>query len=237
MIFDTNVQELKYRVLKAVAEHAYAGTMDQAFREIPMEIVPGKEATMRCCVYKERAIVVERVKLAMGGERERPGAIEVIPIACDECPRSSYTVSDYCRGCIAHRCVTNCPVGAISIVDHRAQIDPAKCIQCGKCASACPYNAIYSYQRPCEAACKIKAIGVGEEGEAVIDEKRCISCGACVNQCPFGAIVDKSYILDAIQMLQESLAGAEKPMPSSLPPSPVSFSTPPWVRSSPASSA
>jgi iron only hydrogenase large subunit-like protein len=37
---------------------------------------------------------------------------------------------------------------------------------------------------------------------AVINNDKCIQCGACVYQCPFGAIVDKSYILDAIEMLK-----------------------------------
>ena len=47
-------------------------------------IVPGKVPTMRCCVYKERAILAERVKLAMGGNKSNPNVIEVIDIACDE---------------------------------------------------------------------------------------------------------------------------------------------------------
>ena len=41
---------------------------------------------MRCCIYKERAIVEERIKLAMGGDKNNPNVIEVIDIACDECP-------------------------------------------------------------------------------------------------------------------------------------------------------
>ena len=66
-LFDTSVQLLKYRVLKAVAKRAFEDRLDTCYTEIPKEIVPGKEATMRCCVYKERAILAERVKLAMGG--------------------------------------------------------------------------------------------------------------------------------------------------------------------------
>ena len=52
---------------------------------------------MRCCIYKERAIVAERVKIAMGGHRENPNVIEVIGIACDECPVSGYRVGPDCR--------------------------------------------------------------------------------------------------------------------------------------------
>ena len=62
----------------------------------PKTIIPGKKATMRCCVYKERAIVEERVHMAMGGDRDNPNVIEVIDIACDECPVHRVTVSDAC---------------------------------------------------------------------------------------------------------------------------------------------
>ena len=63
---------------------------------------------MRCCVYKERAIVDERIHMAMGGDRENPNVIEVIDIACDECPMGGYEVTDACRGCLAHRCEDVC---------------------------------------------------------------------------------------------------------------------------------
>lgn len=62
--FETDVQLLKYRVLKAVAKRAYEGTLMESYYEIPKLISPGPKPTMRCCVYKERAIVQERVRLA-----------------------------------------------------------------------------------------------------------------------------------------------------------------------------
>ena len=84
--FDTKVQYLKYKVLREVARQAWNGTLLENIMDIPKEIVPGKVPTMRCCVYKERAIVGERVKLAMGGKVENSNIIGVIDIACDECP-------------------------------------------------------------------------------------------------------------------------------------------------------
>lgn len=40
---------------------------------------------MRCCVYKRRAILAERIKLATGGNRKNPNVIEALDIACDDC--------------------------------------------------------------------------------------------------------------------------------------------------------
>lgn len=203
--FDTKVQHLKYKVLREVAKQAWNDTLYDNLFNIPKLIVPGKTPTMRCCVYKERAILQERVKMAMGGNKENPNIIEVIDIACDECPAAGYTVTDSCRGCLAHRCEDVCPRGAISYDhNHVAHIDKSKCVECGKCASVCPYSAIVSRKRPCQNACKIKAISINEDNAAAIDNSKCISCGACVYQCPFGAITDKSYILNVIDLIKKS---------------------------------
>lgn len=203
--FDTKVQHLKYKVLRAVARHAFNDTLLENVTEIPKEIVPGKTATMRCCVYKERAIVQERVKLAMGGDKHNPNVIEVIDIACDECPMGGYSVSDACRGCLAHRCEDVCKRGAITFDEHqKAHIDKSKCVECGQCAKVCPYSAIINHKRPCENACKIKAISMSETKAAQINNDKCIACGACVYQCPWGAITDKSFILNVIDLIKKS---------------------------------
>ncbi len=203
--FDTKVQHLKYKVLREVARFAWNGTLTENIMDIPKIIVPGKTPTMRCCVYKERAILGDRVKLAMGGDRNNPNVIEVIETACDECPMGGYEVTNACRGCLAHRCEDACRFGALTFDEnHVAHIDKTKCKECGACAKVCPYTAIISRKRPCENACKIKAITMNEDKAAAIDNDKCISCGACVYQCPFGAISDKSYILDAIDILKNS---------------------------------
>lgn len=200
--FETDVQLLKYRVLKAVAKRAYEGTLMESYYEIPKLISPGPKPTMRCCVYKERAIVQERVRLAMGGDRRNLNIIEVIEIACDECPVERYMVSESCRGCISQRCIKTCPKQAISKKNGKAHIDFDLCIECGRCAKVCPYGAITEHVRPCERSCKVGAIHMNEEKKAEINPEKCISCGACSYACPFGAIMDKSFMVDAINIIR-----------------------------------
>ena len=203
--FDTKVQHLKYKVLREVARLAWKDSLLEHVMDIPKTIVPGNEPTMRCCVYKERAILGERVKIAMGGDKNNPNVIEVIEIACDECPVGGYEVTNACRGCLAHRCEDVCKFGAISFDhNHVAHIDKSKCKECGACAKVCPYTAIVSRKRPCQNACKVKAITMNEQKAAKIDNHKCIQCGACVYQCPFGAIMDKSYILNVIDIIKKS---------------------------------
>jgi [FeFe] hydrogenase (group B1/B3) len=203
--FDTKVQHLKYKVLREVARYAWDDTLLENVLKIPEMIVPGKTSTMRCCVYKERAILEERIKVVMGGDKENPNVIEVIDIACDECPAGGFEVTNSCRGCLAHRCEDVCKRGAITFdANHVAHIDKSKCVECGQCAKVCPYAAIVNRKRPCQIACKVKAIKINDNKAAAIDDSKCIQCGACVYQCPFGAISDKSYILDVIDMIKKS---------------------------------
>lgn len=205
--FDTKVQLLKYRVLKEVAKEAWKGTLYENIIDIPKRINPTKKPINRCCIYKEQVILNERVKLAIGGDRKNPNVIEVIDIACDECPVGGYEVTNSCRGCLAHRCEEACPKDAICFDKNgKAFIDKNKCIECGLCAKACPYSAIRHNLRPCESACNVGAISMGEDNQAKIDNDKCVSCGACVYQCPFGAIMDKSYILDVIDIIKRSEA-------------------------------
>ena len=204
--FDTRVQRLKCDVLREVAKQAWNGTLEQNIGQIKDTILPSKQPTTHCCTLREQAIADRRIKMAMGGDKSNPNVIEVIDVACDKCPTGSYVVTDVCRGCLAHRCQDACRKGAITIEgkDYHAKIDPEKCVQCGACAKACPYTAIVKKSRPCQNACKIKAMGIAEDGTAKIDDSKCISCGACAYSCPWGAVVDKSYILDVINMIKGS---------------------------------
>lgn len=203
--FENYVQYIKYSVLKEVAKSKYNNSLDTDILSIPEKIVKGPEAESRCCIYKERAIINERVKLALGGNKDNKNLIEVIDMACDDCPIHRYVVTDACRGCLAHKCVTTCKFDAIKVVNQKSQIDTKKCKECGQCAKMCPYNAIVEVKRPCIKACQADAINIDSQTKhAIIDNDKCVQCGSCVFQCPFGAIMDKSYILDIIDLLNHS---------------------------------
>jgi Iron only hydrogenase large subunit, C-terminal domain len=204
--FDTKVQHLKYKVMREVARLAWDDRLMGEVLSVAKKIIPGKEATIRCCVYKERAVVEERVKLAMGLDLDETQAgeiIQIIDIACDDCPVGGYEVTGACRGCMAKRCEDVCPRGAIVFDSkHVASIDKDKCVECGKCEKACPFSAIINFKRPCQRACQVDAISMNEHHSAMLDHDKCVDCGACVYQCPWGAITDKSGILDVIKLLQ-----------------------------------
>ena len=205
--FDTRVQELRYSILREIISHLQKEDLEESFYEIPKAIVKGPKPSMRCCIYKERAIVEERVTVATKFKiRGDENVIQVLPIACDECPLGGFTVSDACRGCIAHRCAEACPRKCISFDENlHAHIDKTRCVNCGLCAQACPYQAIENRVRPCERACKQKAISPDPETNAAsINDEKCVHCGACVYTCPFGAIVDISYCKEIVKMLKES---------------------------------
>lgn len=204
--FESDVQLIKYEVLKEVVKLTLEGTLSRKYKTIPKTIIPGPKPITRCCIYMEREIVGERVKMAMGGDKKNKNVIEVISIACDECPIHRFTVTDACRGCLSHKCSEACPAGAIYQVNQRSYIDYNKCKECGRCKAVCPYNAISDVMRPCKRACNAKALSFDENKKAVIDNEKCIQCGACVYQCPFGAIVDKSFVVDVVKLLKKAKA-------------------------------
>lgn len=200
--YENHVQKFKNLVMKEVSKYAFEGTLNQHLHTIPKTVSPGPSAHFRCCVYHERAVVSDRIQMALGGNPEAKGVIEVLPSACDQCTINRYVITETCRGCIANRCISNCPVDAIYIHKGKAAINYDKCIECGKCKEACPFNAIADVMRPCKRDCPTQAIKFDENKLAVIDYEKCISCGACVYNCPFGAIQDKSQIVSVIEMLR-----------------------------------
>ena len=212
-------------VFVEVARIAYeSDNINDDLEAIPYKLSPDENPRFRDSVYRERAVSSERTRLALGlslrpqnkpvhitsGLDEatvdemyyEPPLMQVIPSACNACEDNVYEVSNLCRGCLAHSCMEVCPRDAITHVDGQAHIDKSKCIKCGKCKSACPYDAIGKKVRPCSVACGVKAIESDEYGRAVINQDKCLSCGMCMVSCPFGAIADKSQIFQLIRCMK-----------------------------------
>lgn len=85
-----------------------------------------------------------------------------------------------CMNCLA--CVMECAesyfkvnnpdFAALNIVPTRqdpTKTRPVTCVQCGKCAEACPNNAIIQ----------------NKQGVYMVNKKLCNGCGECVDACPF----------------------------------------------------
>lgn len=205
MYADENVIKIKHEVLYEVAKLAFAGELEEKRDHIAMKLIPGPTPQFRCCIYKEREIIRQRVRLAEGkapGTKDDGNVLQVISSACEDCPISSYTVTENCQNCIGKACINACKFGAIAPGHYRSHIDASKCKECGKCAQACPYNAIAHLKRPCKFSCPVDAITYNEYGISVIDKEKCIRCGKCIHSCPFGAIGSKTFIVDVINALK-----------------------------------
>lgn len=221
----TPVRELRRQVFEEIAKVAYeSDNVNNDIEAIPYIITEGDVPKYRESIYRERAIVAERVRLAMGlslrpenkpvhitsnleesnisDKYYEPPLMQVIPSACDACEFHRYEVSDQCKACMAHPCNQVCPTDAITMIDGRSHVDQEKCIKCGKCKSVCPYDAIAKKVRPCATACGVDAIESDGLGRASINPEKCVSCGMCMVHCPFGAIADKSQLYQLIRAMR-----------------------------------
>ncbi|MEA5095521.1 4Fe-4S dicluster domain-containing protein [Sedimentibacter saalensis] len=221
-----NLINIRRQVFAKIAKMAYDGTDLSELEKSSFEILPGEVALYRDSIFRERAIVDERLRLTLGLDVRKPTdyhrvtdgiseadvdetqfiepLVNVISFACEACPTKAYNVTDNCRKCLAHPCTNVCPVNAVSIGKDRAIIDQDKCIKCGRCKETCPYSAIVKYERPCAAACGVNAIESDYLGRAKINVDRCVSCGNCIIQCPYGAISDKSQIYQLVKALKNN---------------------------------
>ena len=109
---DTQVRKIRRRVFKEIASLAYhSENLIDDVEALPYKIINYTEATYRESVYRERAVVRERIRLAMGmslrpenapvhvtqgleesniGEKYyEPPLMQVIPSACNACPENS----------------------------------------------------------------------------------------------------------------------------------------------------
>lgn len=217
--FETTLKKIKHEVLKQIVILTMEDKLNtKDIYNIHKFIVDKKNATYRCCIHRERAIVNQRAKLAAGylpvdnefaeldeliDIRADEQIMYVIEAACDRCPLNKYTVTEACRGCLTHKCREVCPANAMMSVGGKAYINQELCRECGLCKKACPYNAISEVLRPCRVACPTGALSVNDDDRrAYIKNDDCIQCGACMSACPFGAISDKSYVVPITKRLK-----------------------------------
>ena len=153
---DTTVRKIRRTVFEEVARLGFkadAETLLDDMEAIPYKIVNEDTMKYRESVYRARAVVRERLRLAMGlslrpenkpvhltkgveasnisDKYYEPPLMQVIPSACEGCEEKGYEVSNVCKGCLAHPCMEVCPKGAISMVNGRSYIDQSKCISAG----------------------------------------------------------------------------------------------------------
>ena len=216
--------KIRHQIFTEIARLAYEGDIEKEMDDLPYKILPGEIATYRDSIFLERAIVGERLRVAMGlplrnisehapiskgveaslieEKYYEPPLINIIKFACNSCAEKRVIVTEGCQGCLEHPCQEVCPKQAIHMENGRSVIDQEKCIKCGKCLESCPYNAIIKQERPCAKACGMNAIHSDEYGRAEIDYDKCVSCGMCLVSCPFSAIVDKGQIYQTIMALK-----------------------------------
>ena len=218
----SEITVIKRKVLKEVATLAWQGRMKE-IDSLPRKLTNDGIKNYRCCEYRERAVLTDRIKLAMGADLENDEVrlsglvkdsdplnnraqglpmVSIIEKACDHCPIEKMVVTNACRNCVAHNCLNACPRNAIEIVNNRAYINKELCVECGLCVKACRFGAILEIERPCTRACAVGAISPGENSISKIDHEKCVECGACIAACPFGAISDRSEILQVIAFLK-----------------------------------
>ena len=207
-----------------IAKLFFAGTLEQEIDRLPARTIPRNAVPHRCCIEKDREMVRQRIISALGFGleneeemdeklladyvrdaivREKPETpiLTFIGEGCKSCVKVNYYVTEVCRNCVAKPCILNCPKAAISSDENKANIDSAKCVNCGRCLNVCPYHAIVYVPVPCEESCPAGALHKDDHGRECVDYSKCIFCGKCIKSCPFGAVTEKSQIIDVMRSL------------------------------------
>ena len=138
----TEVAKIRRKVLAEISRLAFQGQLKENIRKIPKIVVTEEGPRYRCCVHKERAVLKDRINMALSqkvgtalekaveqaldGKIADMPIITVLPEACDQCPIDKFMVTDACRNCLAHNCIASCPRKAIMVVQNRAYIDKTK---------------------------------------------------------------------------------------------------------------
>lgn len=236
MIYTNNAMLIRRELITRLGKLLIQNKLEEDIDRIPIEMRPKRKPVSRCCIHKDRVVLKYKImailgfnvqdeideltplseyaRIALNEENNSPTIMTVVDEACSACVKVNYEVTNLCRGCVGRPCVLNCPKDAITVINGKAIIDHEKCINCGKCKNACPYQAIVYQPIPCEDACPVDAISKNEEGIEQIDEEKCINCGKCLIACPFGAIMEKSHIVKVHQAIESNRKVIAIPAPS-----------------------
>ncbi|XPV77051.1 MAG: monomeric [FeFe] hydrogenase [Desulfovibrio sp.] len=221
-----NYTTIHFNIMVRIAKAFLSGNFAREVERIPVRMRSRYKRTTRCCVYRDRAIIKYRAMAILGFniedeiemddelialseyaekavEREKihEPMITFLDEACVGCIQTHYETTNVCRGCMNQACASVCPKNAVTVINRKSHIDHRKCIQCGKCMKACPYNAIVKVPIPCEESCPTGAISKDLTGKQVIDYEKCIFCGKCIEACPFNAVLEKSQLVDVLKKL------------------------------------
>lgn len=226
MAFVNNTMIIRRQLMSKMIKMYSEGKLLTDIDRLPNSMTPkNAQSRGRCCIYKERAVLKYKMLPILGysiHEEEdemtplsayaqkalertetKKSILTVVDEACTSCVKTSYVVSNLCKGCVGRSCFMNCPKDAITFMENgQAHINHSKCINCGICKEACPYHSIIYIPVPCEESCPVKAIQKDENGIEQIDESKCIYCGKCINACPFGSIYEVSQLFDILPAIK-----------------------------------
>ena len=109
--------EIRHKIFTEIARMAYEGQSPEMLEELPYKIVPGEIATYRDSIFLERAVVGERLRVAMGMSLRKvtehapiskgveasvieekyyePPLINVIKFACNSCPENAKEIAGH----------------------------------------------------------------------------------------------------------------------------------------------
>ncbi len=138
----TFINDIRRQVFTEVARLAFeGGDYAKAIEHLPYKIIPGEVARHRQNIFLERAIVSERIRLAIGlplrevdehtptsanieesaiaQKYYEPPLINIINFACNACPPKQYRITEYARAAWPTP-VGGLPQGRHSLVKARA---------------------------------------------------------------------------------------------------------------------
>lgn len=218
MVAQNKAMHIRRDIQQRIVQLIFNETLLDEIDKIPMKMRPRGSESFRCCIYRDRALIKQKIIAMLGFEikteedEQSPLSdfvlqsfvkatsdreiMRVVEDACHGCQQNNYIVTNMCRGCEGRPCEVNCPKDAIDFYGRKAVINPDKCISCGICESVCPYHSIIYAPVPCEQSCPVGAISKNENGKETIDFDKCTYCGKCLATCPFGAIVEESHLFD-----------------------------------------